>query len=166
MPGPLSSMTTTYSSFSVRRISTPISGSISASPAASSPLSTASLTAVSNARVGESYPRICLFRSKNSETEISRCFFASSSAIEIDGTLSHPFGRANRGTEFKHSALQPAAGFMGLFSRLSFGAMGLSRGGPRNREVAGGPPSPHFIDRSGEESAHGVRQEIHDIALP
>src|SRR3989449_6057750 len=28
---------------------------------------------------------ICLFRSKNSETLISRCFFASSSAIEIDG---------------------------------------------------------------------------------
>src|SRR3989442_8904363 len=40
---------------------------------------------------------ICLFRSKNSEMLISRCFFASSSAIEIDGIPSQGTVQQNGG---------------------------------------------------------------------
>src|SRR2546430_5390507 len=88
IPGPLSSMTTRNSSLSTLLTSTRTSGRTSASSVASSEFSTPSFTTVRSAFVGESYPRICLFRSKNSETLISRCFFASSSAIEIEGMAS------------------------------------------------------------------------------
>src|SRR6266702_5159408 len=63
-----------------------------ASSQASREFSQSSLTTVRRAFVGESYPRICLFRSKNSEIAISRCFFASSSAMDMEATASHPFG--------------------------------------------------------------------------
>src|SRR3972149_6422230 len=114
---------------------------MSASAAASRPLSTASFTVVRMAFVAESYRRICLFRSKNSEMEISRCFFASSSAIDIDGTLSHPFGRDNRRAGFKHTVLQ-------LRSRHGLSASVISppssRYGGEVPETAGrrSPPAP------------------------
>ena len=71
-----------YSVFSIFSILTVISGRTPASSHASRLLSTASLTDVINALVSESKPSICLFFSKNSETEISFCFFASSWAID------------------------------------------------------------------------------------
>ncbi len=81
IPGPLSSTMTRNLSFSMSMISTCISGSMPASSHASMELSTASLTTVSNAFLLLSKPRRCLFLSKNSATLMSRCFFASSSAV-------------------------------------------------------------------------------------
>jgi len=59
------------------------SGRMAASSHASSELSTASFTPMMSDFTCESNPRICRFLSKNSETDISFCFFASSSAIEL-----------------------------------------------------------------------------------
>src|SRR3989442_9893895 len=100
IPGPLSSTTTRNSSLSTLLTSTRTSGRTSASSHASRLFSTPSLTAVRRAFVGESYPRICLFRSKNSETLISRCFFASSSAMEVEGMQSR--GRNQEGGPGSH----------------------------------------------------------------
>src|SRR5690606_41071565 len=53
-----------------------------ASSQASRELSTASFTVVRRALEGESKPRRCRFLEKNSETEISRCRWARSSAVD------------------------------------------------------------------------------------
>ena len=90
MPGPLSSMMSLHSPSSWFLISTWISGGMPTSSQASSALSTPSLTLVMSALVELPNPRMCLFRSKNSATEISFCFFARSSAV-ICGKINHPF---------------------------------------------------------------------------
>ena len=72
MPGPLSVTVTRKRVSAICSSSTPISGTTPASSQASMELSTASFTAVSSARRGESKPSRCRFLRKNSETEISR----------------------------------------------------------------------------------------------
>jgi len=94
IPGPLSSTLTRNSSFSVLSTVTTISGSTSASSQASKELSTASLMPMISAFDWESKPNMWRLRSKNSETDISFCFFASSSAIE---PIASPLPQKNRG---------------------------------------------------------------------
>ena len=62
---------------------TDTSGGIPASSQASRELSTASLIPINNDFDLESKPRICLFFSKNSVTEISCCLVASLCAIAV-----------------------------------------------------------------------------------
>jgi hypothetical protein len=72
------------------------SGRISASSQASSALSTASLTVVSSALRLLSKPSRCRFLAKNSETEISRCFSASSWALVASRLTAPPAARRLR----------------------------------------------------------------------
>ena len=60
-----------------------MSGRNPASSQASSELSTASLMPMSRDLERESNPRICLFFSKNSVTEISCCLLASFTAVAV-----------------------------------------------------------------------------------
>jgi len=82
MPGPLSSMMTRKRVSEIWLIETRMSGRIPASSQASRELSTPSLTVVSSAFDGLSKPSRCRFLAKNSETEMSRCCFARSLALE------------------------------------------------------------------------------------
>jgi hypothetical protein len=109
IPGPLSSTAILYSHFEVSSISINIVGSIIASSQASSELSTASFTAVIKTLVWLSKPRICLFLSKNSATEISFCSLAILSAIdwlnEVPPLKSHDWNRSSSKMAFLPSAL-------------------------------------------------------------
>jgi hypothetical protein len=81
MPGPLSWIETRKRVSATCLIATRMSGRMLASSQASSELSTPSFTVVSSAFDGLSNPSRWRFLAKNSDTEMSRCFLARSSAV-------------------------------------------------------------------------------------
>src|SRR6266545_1031053 len=133
MPGPLSWTTTTkrpsplVSSASFTLASRPrswtsirSSGTMPAFSQASSELSTASLIVVRSAFEGLSNPSRWRFLTKNSETEISRCFWASDSAVALGA------GRAGWGWASGGFASAFAGGFAWVLE-AGFGGGFVSR---------------------------------------
>jgi len=97
------------------------SAGMRASSAASSELSTSSLTVVSRAFAGLSKPSRWRFLAKNSETEISRCLRARRSPESICGAAGSADGRSTA------AALRPGPLGAAFLAALALG-VGLLRG--------------------------------------
>ena len=115
-----------------------------ASSQASSELSTASLIVVRRAFEGLSKPRRWRFLTKNSETEISRCFVASDSAVTRWAALGS--GVAGGGSSAESSA--PASfGFPAAGGAFFAAALASAAGGAPSpkRSSWGRPALPFFV---------------------
>ena len=115
-----------------------------ASSQASSELSTASLMVVRRAFEGLSKPRRWRFLTKNSETEISRCFVARDSAVTRWAALGS--GVAGGGSSAEGSA--PASfGFTAAGGAFFVAALASAAGGAPSpkRSSWGRPASPFFV---------------------
>ena len=138
MPGPLSSTTTrkrpspfvsSAFCFMASRprscTSTRSSGRMPASSQASSELSTASLMVVRSAFEGLSKPSRWRFLAKNSETEISRCFEASDSAV-TRGAFADTRGAGGEASSGVGSTA--AGGDSGAWVLVAFGPLAAALG--------------------------------------
>ncbi len=120
-----------------------------ASSQASSELSTASLMVVRSAFEGLSKPSRCRFLTKNSETEISRCFWASVSAVTrgaaLDAGGGFAGGRVAGGGLSGADAAFARPGFAGAgFSTGRDGGSGAAAGSPKRSSCERPPLRPGF----------------------